>query len=324
MPSTENITIEIEMNKVPDAIGKILGYSYVTQQSDGLYSLRRVLPVRHPLFPFMYAKNVNINYDGQNPGLRTDGSYKHDSLLFIPDQGVKKYGIYDIATLTINFTKPPWITRNDDEFIVINNGEFTRYTSPYQFTPQQEVLTVEGTLSTLVWTEGPKGPGGGSATLENQVKGNIPIYVNKSGIRFRWNAVPYDWVFNASGFPEKLVSVIGQVNSTPFFGFPAQTLRYEPPGISELKYFPVMSTDGLAMPYVDIDFSFQYFDPERVGLAYGDYRGHQLLPTNKPDDNRNLWFGVKYLKEDGSALAGSDKLLREYDFNLLADHWSYT
>lgn len=323
MPSSGSITIELEALKVPDAVGKLLGYSYVDVNEGGVYELVRVLPVRHPVFPFMYAKTLSVQYDGQNPGVRIADSYLRDSVLFIPDQGVKKFGVYDRATITVTFWKPPYIIRTDFDPEVIINGEFTRYVSPYQFSPQQEVLTIEGTLSTLVWTEGPKGAG--SPTLsDNQVKGNIPIYVNKSGVRFRWHGVPYEWIFNNDGFPEKLVEPIGQVNSTPFFGFPAQTLRYEPPAISELKYFPVMDQLGLALPYVDIDFSLQFFDPKREGLAYGDYRGHQLLPSNEPDENRNIWFGVKYLDRNGASLAGSDKLLREYDFNLLSDHWSVT
>lgn len=176
------------------ALQRLLGYSW--RDTSGHESrLRRVLPWQHPYFNQLWVKNITkiqgVRVEGTNYTSPKDG----DESFFVSGGGSGKGTIvntgpwtdYNLAILTIQFWRPPYYVRTDED-ILDGNGqpqEWLRYVDK-DWQPSSQMLSREG--STMVWRV--------NNNTNQGFPGTVGQVVGKYAIKRKWYEIPEAAIFS--------------------------------------------------------------------------------------------------------------------------------
>ncbi len=256
---TEKIAVPFDI--AYDAQLAILGYSYTSGMA-AKASLKRLVPLRHPLYTNYYCSGVNNEYGYQFTG-------KYPSPTGTGNPGVQQFGakyIYSIFDATF---EPNKIYYAPDSAQL---PEYNRYIS-YEYDGRAEFI--ERPFGQMVFTEG---PGAG-----HPFQGRSISIETKADFQVTWWQVPEDWVsingVGLPGFPTKIFNCIGTLNNTAIWNFPKGTLLMLKPKVLRYPCPLMLMNPGTLSPqtfYLDIQLNFVWFDPPGAPTT----KGH----NNKP------WF----------------------------------
>lgn len=264
-----------------------LGFSWV----DGA-RLRRLNPIQHPYWSWMRAArvaHVGVKYTGSKVYTTAHGRGS-------------QFGSarYKLARFTIAFANYPWDFYEDKE-IATPADEWKRNVI-WEQQPTAQMLAAEGGAATLKFAyTAPGGPPAGTS-----FRAQMGTAVGQIKYVLTWKWVPYDYAF-FKRIPTNLYNAVMKLNATTAFGdFPAGTLLFDPPEITNYVY-PVRTRDRVAL-MCDIKVPFTYMNPPRgiTDSAFGGdpriarQRGHNLAPYR----NNNLWYPA--LRASGAPTFDSD------------------
>jgi hypothetical protein len=259
------LTICCPFEKYKSACAYILGYSY-TDEAD---TLRRNLPIFHPIWTWLYAVRIGSirfeKFTGKDVGLY---------------EGSLHFATYEWAHITIDFAQLTYPVFSDSEISTDPNTN-----KPAEYERWCETLTAPYVEMVQV--------NGGQL---KRVRGN-EIYVAtpyvlafqaKTKIKLIWYQVPSNFLANDDGIKSNLLAIQKTVNATPFLGYPAGTLFCEQ--AIDYKGLSPIATDMLGEKFYQykVECDLVHFDPP-VGSGEpstggagtpGTYpaRGWNLLP----------------------------------------------
>lgn len=310
-----------------DIICVCLGYPRV----DGTL-LRREPPIRHPLFPSLYATRV-LNMRGAgpldyfwiesseppppeeeeggeegNPPLADTVAQFLDLLLFDP----KQVGWWKFKRILfeVEYTLLPWDIRSDEETAF-------EYQRNCVIETESDIESYEfqgGSFRFVDLFDGEGKPRPFASTTS--------AILSKKTYRVTWRDVPSNFLMeDGRFFPKKFDEAVGRVNEVEFLGNAAGTLLCKPVRmVRKKKAVFISEEDGTRKPTVvyDCTFEFSHFDPPRPAGATNDIRGHNLFParTSEASDSIEWHFATNTGEIAGQRLFGS------YDFAKLFTHWS--
>jgi hypothetical protein len=274
-----NVVYQLPYEKRYDATVFILGAAWVDYISGGGAVLRRLIPLRHPSYPNLYARK--LSYTGKKfIGKETTGEN-------LPEwKRQDETSMYSIADFNVEFSPLYFKVYTDDEVYNPDTGEYEeweRFCRLY-YQPAPDLITIEN--GSFLWAEGPKT---GQAT-----PANISYPERKADITLKWLFVPQEYTHNADGVPVKIEACIGKLNNATTFGRAAGTLlldsvEFEPVTI------PLVTDDWQAYFANHVTLKFKFFDPPN-GDPGSSIRGHNLLPDRGAD---NTW-SYYYATNDGT------------------------
>lgn len=282
----------------PDVLqvpSKILGWSKANSGTAG--RIERHLPMRHPIWDWMYASRIS-SVKGIGPGelsqlllgSQTSAEFSNTKITGMAAGGA--HSRVQSLLLTVTFTTPNYYVRADADV----SNEWDRYVSKTQ-TPITQVLTREA--GGVIWQE-TGGTGGPSITPPNNVVTSVQGWqaqlVTKTRLRWVWHQVPDNGLFATSngadpevftsssslnnGRAVNLEQAVGKVNNDIFCNYPIGTLLFEGyeliPGQVPLatRYTGGDATEPPPLTW-DVVLNFLHFDPRHIT---GNSRGHNLLP----------------------------------------------
>ncbi len=269
----------IPWNKQRSAARWFLGFA----QTNPIYTLSRENPEAHPLFPWLYACEINFTPFNPVPFLNDDDE---TTLRFVSPFFGNGLVSIDVAShrlvmCTVRFRSFRY-TFLDDTQITDPRMEWMR-NMYLDLEPQIEVLSASG-ISQLVFAEGVvSGPGGPTAG-KTPFTAPIPELLAKATYTLNWMNVPFEYLSSEEDyfFPENIIACLGHVNGDNFpFGssdpfLPGQ-LMFDNVRFVQ-KMFPVAAADPSSpLISVDVSMSLQYFNPPK-GNADSPYYGHVLMP----------------------------------------------
>lgn len=277
-----SLVLKASASTITSVITTLLGS--VERGSDG--RLRRTVAAAHPQFPWMVAERIS--------NIKGIGSYSQAAAIQ-PVEGVALtyFAQYSEYHLDVEFVHQPWsakldsaitmtdFTYYDDDGIGVSSryaNEWDRYTS-YELIPSADLVTATHGSSKFRTTAN-------TAPNGFTYPGAPRVYVGKAVLKLTWHFVPHSLVTDPASI---LVSYLGCVNQTAFFGYPAGSLLYTAVGVR--RYVPpvpysVINGNSVAFSNeynCDIEFVFEYTDRQIAG-AYAPQQsnwlaaGHNLLP----------------------------------------------
>jgi hypothetical protein len=304
-----------------DIVCVCLGYP----RADGKV-LRREPPVRHPLFPSLYATRI-LNMRGAGPMdyFWSEGSEPpppspappvtpetviqfENLLLFDP----KQVGWWKFKRILfeVEYTLPAWDIRTDEE------TEF-EYLRNCVIETESDLESYEFQAGSFRFVDLFDAQG-----KPRPFASTTAAVLSKKTYRVTWRDVPSGFLMPENKFfPDKFDRAVGRVNDAEFLGCAAGTLLCKPIRIARKKR-PVFITEatGTRTPTVVYDcwFEFSHFDPPRPAGATNDVRGHNLFParTDETIDSIEWHFAT-----NTGQLTGQ-RLFRSFDFASLFTHWS--
>ncbi len=294
------MNILVYMQDMPQAIVDLLGTNTVLS---GAHAINRVIPMAHPIFPWLYAERVTsikpFQFVKKGP---------------FPGSGVNTpTALYNHYMLSVLFTQP--------KFTVLNDGQLQQQYGLYN--PDTHMADAKGTIP-FEWYRYVEGVPTGEVEVFSVGQGNLsyrengsqgpnlstqaPIttpwrsFLGRNGIHKIWRRVPLSNLINnfGQGRAANLDQYLQHVNASPFWGYPSFTLKFEsylivpvesvlPPSIQNNR-LPTGSPSLLA----DVKLDFSFFDPPTDAMTHG----HNNIPfsttykwyyasSNKPDDTLN-------------------------------------
>lgn len=309
-----------------DMVATILGTSYVQENVDSNH-FRRITPLRHPLWPSLYAESI-VSIVGEGPSM---GILDPDPNMFEYDE-VVSWARWRQFRVTVSFGMPTYRVMTDAELVEKFEGsdnaagmERFRYVTP-EVHPDIEVISLS--TGEFGYAEIPDGE---TAIPDARVSGEQVAIIPKATYSFHWKDVPMEWISPGSsslgtrGLRYPMLDKIGTVNSQSFFVtdtdattalFPPGTMLMLPPTITR-KPSPLFQKTqyGVVEQIVlaDVELKFAYFDPPRA-KALSTERGHCLMPWR---GNRDTANGVKYILGTRSGTPTGSRLFDSYDHNKL-------
>ncbi len=280
--ASATMTIQCDYNVLDDAARALLGFAFRSPDAPVGRRLKRVLPARHPLFPWMWCTQVNGRGLGPiGPRLNADPSSTMD---FAAN--------YRMGRLNLTFSTLPYDILPDDDASVIADGEWRRFTERNQRPASEGLSEQQGQWKFAEGAVGDPIPGGKSRI------------VTTSMLIWTWKAVPNDCIFDSSGFATNIEPIIGTINADSFAGRAAGTLLCMPP-VYRPYTSPLRPGNLNASNRIwDVEFQLLYKDPSpRVGAT----RGHNLAPL--PGDATGRWA---HFTADGTG--GTDSLYAAGNF----------
>jgi hypothetical protein len=292
---------------------QVRGYAYADSGSP--WRLRRVNPIRHPEYPHLVANRVAFVDSGLagNPENEKQQPYREspeESLL------VRKHGYYCTSLATVDFAAVPYPIVEDDDFNEFwyvyeyqRNVDFQ-----HQYTAETNIISAE-TGRSMAFVEGPP-----DTTPKTTFPSELPEYIQKATLQWKWYNVPHEYIFDQFDYPKKLVEGLGRVNAEDFGGWDRMTLLYNSFQLEKFLY-PWLWDDGAKLPAYgyNVTFVMSHFDP-LSGVENPFYRGHNLLPWVKaPAINGSIWFSARRPNRNGDLGVGGP-LIPTYDFDKLFEH----
>lgn len=245
-------------------------------------SLKRQLPMAHPIFPHLYCSRV-ASAQGVSFTQKTEDAWG-------------TFASYQLVRLGLVFEAPTFAMLDDAELAKDWEGKERNRFLEWQRMPTVESIQHAGSF--FQWEEG----GGSGPTIGKEVPFGVPHYLSKVGLQFTWKMVPVDYALDANYAATKIESCLGKLNKTPIWGCAAGTL-----------YFAGMRLEKRGSPFLlpnvptnypqyllDIPMQFKFFDPPKGGTV----RGHNLSAWND-----GLWYAMK------CASNGNKRLYEEAEFN---------
>lgn len=277
-------------------ITEILGTATV-----GTRRLYRVMPLAHPLFPWMYAYRIaSIQGIGKPSSTQASGDgYEVDTITAT----TASYPYYEIV---VEFAPRMYAVTEDE---MVDNYSLTWYNTDgtttttqvyrewarftdYEIRPAPEIITGQQGQSYFVKDLSAISPFTTADRPHSQTFQGLPRIVSpRAQIVFKWMQVPFSYIDSGSSF---IMAHIGKINQNAWYGWPAGSLLYE--GVNVRRYTPPApqlripddALDTTAQKLCDIEFNFTYVKrsqssvPSLSGIN-GSWvaAGHNLLP----------WFG---------------------------------
>ncbi len=291
------------------AVTQILGD---TSASDGSFGLKRVLPLCHPAFQWMYASAI-IEIRGVGQPTYADTPNANVGLEVKPISN--KFALYPKYYFTVEFTPRPYVLLKDSKIGTVartwfnEDGNATHYGYAEEWKrytdwePQAQADSVTATQGEMIFR------GTQAAVKDYRYPGMPRMFLNNQLIKFTWYQVPFSFVASRNSFIKKYR---GRINQHDWFNWEAGELlylnysivRYTPP-VQALTNFPnPFDPDGepgavmfSTAKFVDIEFQFL----ETVRTTDDDYTptngnwlvaGHNLLPIAK--DRKNFHYATSY------------------------------
>lgn len=283
------------LDDLQEAITQILGGLESTDPGDG--RLQRILPMAHPMFPWLYASNIS-SCRGIGVPIKTTAAAELET------PPLPFFALYPEYELTVDFTPRPYAVLADLTVPVKKNQywynaagaqqlstfaqEWTRFTD-YQVHPQPETITAQqGTMQFATQSGGAPN----TYPLDALIRKTIPNQL----IKMKWYQVPYRYVESANSY---LDSLAGSINQNAWYGWPAGSLLYL--NFLPHRYTPPVQALDLWLPgqystekWCDIEFSFIQTNRTGTDLPQGTVvpgrpdmqnanpnwlaAGHNLLP----------------------------------------------
>lgn len=249
---------------------------------------------------------------------------------------------YEKAKVQVEFWQPPWpiIEDTDPTFATVDSGGGVMvplseaYRNVFWTTePTLDVLALEGGQgNSLFWREGKTQTilmGGGTVP---EVATNIPARTSsavqpplsgfKSPTGFlepklmdvaNWMHVPERFIFDANLIPTKILTCLGKINSTDWFGYEAGTVLFMGASFQPVVW-PIYSIDQPTVHLWNVKYHFKYHNPTR--------RPDGELTPNPAGAGKKGWRLFKY--QDGFAYWATrfngDDLYYSVDFRDLFKH----
>lgn len=320
MESAEaTLTYSVKWKKARSFLRWMLGFSYADNGEP--YKLRRENPQIHPRFPWLTAATVSFSdhvpkyndesgdpgptYEGGdplNPKL-TSGAPNYPAAIFDPN-GIVKTGFYEKTYATVRFVQRPWIFRPDSAISTYSDEVYRNVV--WDVSPQVEMLSAEGPLGQLKWTE----TGTGGPTIGQPIPAAFGTLVPKATYALTWMWVPEEYLSNDefAFFPAKMLDPMGKANSVDFGTFTTATGLIMPPKFQRFQ-FPIVTYDGLPYFGYNVTIPIVYFQPRPRGATSPSDDGYRLLPW--PSNLK--WYSAK--RADNTTY-----LYQEADFNKIFQH----
>jgi len=277
-------------------IPQILGSHSVINAPGIGPSLSRLIPAKHPRFPWMFATDMSLEGQGKIYA-KYDKMADNAGLPNGPGL-LGTWGDMDHWIIRIKFEALPYVVLPDPV-----NAEYQRWTEWEPLKPTVETLARRG----RTWYFTHSNP----AAAVTSPPGDTLLRVPKAKLTLWWRNVPTNYVLKGGVFPPNIINGIGKVNSESFpkwspqgdvnanasFQFrPGTLLMLAPEFIlkNNVPAFLAQNGDPLLTQFYnkvcDVKFEFLYFDPPsqdptQVRLPTGDnilVRGHNLFPTPFP------------------------------------------
>jgi hypothetical protein len=294
------VTIICAFAKYKSAVTYILGYSYV----DSSLFLRRLTPVFHPQWSWLYARAV--------VGVKFLGPVGKAKQNF---DGSLYYSTYQYAEIQVEFCEVRYPIYEDDEVTY----EYERYTEQVPAACAELVQIDGGQLIAYA-------PSVTFVDQKNYIAApHVIARQEKNAFDLIWREVPEAFLFDQDetsstyGKAVKIAAIQKRVNSETFFGWRPGTLLCEEATMS-ISPSPVATdvTVGLRFMY-DVTFKMKGFDPEPGDPAVEKY-GWNLLPgpRNTSGASGDRLFAYFYYTHDGT-LDGKP-LFESYDFASVFTH----
>jgi len=287
--SDSQLTIDLEQA----ALLEILGDSD-TQEGEG--RLIRRLPLCHPKWPWLFAREAQIRWLGLRDPTSNDTGYLEPADVTLEAPAITDQTFRYVRTeIEITFAPRPYEVFSDallapESFTyfdfngviqpAVDSREYLRYTDQ-QIDGAPQVASAQH--GQLVFRTG----GGGSP--DKQTFSGFPyIFLPDAELSVTWYQVPYS-LFTDTSHP--MWTLIGTVNQTEFLGRPPGSLLYRLP--KARRYTPVSpffsedlgTTAFTAEKQCDITFSFTYTarratDPPNLAATNGSWvaDGHNTQP----------------------------------------------
>lgn len=290
------MTFYIPGDKLKAFVLYCLGGAYV----DSGNNLRRLLPMYHPIWTWLWAtKIVSINGEG----FRGDDS----ASVIYSDQVTP--ALWEKYTVVVAFDQLPYDVLSDSDPAMgtgASYSEVNRFVS-YEFIPNVQLASIEN--GQLIYDAN-----GGDAWNGKPVPAQtlqIKARRETAGIKLRWWYVPAEFIHARNTLPSKLLSIQGTVNNATFFGEDAETLLCEDVKLEKFV-FPFL-TDAFGQLYFGyhIDFTLLWYDPTPKGKAAETRHGWNFALA--PGDPSLQYYYVK--------TSGGTPIYTPYDFSTAFTHY---
>lgn len=295
---------------IPNLIGPIRDILGASIYSNGLLTrMSRILPLQHPLFPWMFATEItSIQGRGQASGVR---AYHRRA-----DTHGVNWQYYRQYRFVVVFSGVKYAVKKDEG---TEQSELYRYVERYHQLGLENIIRPGNSFR---WVNGTPPAG---ATIPFGFVARAP----KGVLTYVWKNVTRFGLFGANGVskPKRILDGLGKVNETTFDGYPPGQLLMLPPKfvVNCAPYSVITSTTGptvgrgtadMNLTY-DVEMPFSFIDPPLAGnfnyqLAPLYKRGgHNLFPP-PPGAQRHFWYPATR-----TGANDSDSLYQPYDFHRL-------
>lgn len=280
---------------------KCIGYHYVDESK----RLRRVIPIKHPYYDWMYCTGVS-DFRGKAPDFVEGIKETYEAPGALPSLAK-----YKKVMATLEFQTPPAGVQFKEDTEVAATGEYDRYVS-VDIKPKYEILSVDA--GQIVFANGP-------AAILNQPVGSFTfIPETKANVVVTWYRVPRSYIFDEFN-PSKILACMGKVNSAEIWGFGAGTLLFLGDGL-EFSYKPAplrIGGESAGLCYVDVKLPFLWFNPTNAIAAPdagNDVRGHNLKPAPYGSTEVGKYYPIRFNR------TGSTEVFTSADFTTMFTHWA--
>ncbi len=238
---------------------ELLGYSYRTviplpaQVGFNSSTLHRNLPWQNPMWDQLYVKRI-ASVKGIGPEGKASGVENVLAGLATEQRGLTS--AFDFAQLTIEFWRPPYFVRSDDQIPTDFLGrpkEWLRYfdkqwTINTQMFAREGQMFVYGTFDNGTGTfPGPDPTGSGS---QLPIKASIASPISKVRLQRKWYEIPEACLFSQLGVADNqdVGAAINVPEGIPFNQLYMQTpttnpiTGYTQDAIANPRYFPITGT----------------------------------------------------------------------------------
>jgi hypothetical protein len=313
----------IPWNKQRSATQFFLGFAFV----DANFILHRANPEAHPVFPWLYASEVNFTpFNPMVNAANPDAPLQFVSPFFGNGLVAINVAFHRLAVCTVRFRNYRY-SFLDDEDITDPRMEWMRNVY-LDLDPKVEALSADG-IAQLAFVETsarvpgpPTIPAGPSIAPGSQQPFPAPVaeLMGKATYTLNWVNVPFEYLSNEDDyfFPANILACLGKTNSQNFpFGssdpfLPGQLL-FDSVKFTQ-KVFPVAALDPSSpLVSVDVSIALHYFNPQK-GNQSSNVFGHNLMPWRA----NGLWYQATRVDQGATPPAASTstpQMLASTDFN---------
>jgi len=303
----------------------------------GTRKLARVLPLAHPLMPWMYASRITSIQGVGRADTRQAAGAEYEVALITSETAAYPYYEFGIEFTPRMYSVHPdeaiydapltWYDVDGSPVTTQVQEEWRRFTD-YEIRPNPEIITAQQGQSFFATSDDDLTPTPAIGDASNphgfSFQGFPRICVPRAQIIFKWFQVPFRYVDSPDSY---LTEFIGRVNQNKFLDWPAGSLLYE--GLSVRRYPPAAPTltfvdggVGLSTEKLcDIEFQWSYVRREQEDVPNFSAinpnwiaAGHNLMPWM---GDRNFYHAVYPLPGDTNETSGWKPTFESVPFELL-------
>lgn len=217
-------SIVVRWEDVFEACADILGFATVDRLTG---KLKRKLPVKHPLYEWLYAQRLVSVKPYAPTGVKQQQP---------PGRGA--VAVFRWHVITIQFGVPPYAVLSDNQLQTLWAGDESR-----RFVELREEYSVEvlnRQAGEFRYVEGAAGQPQGQS-----VPFGVSQLLTKRSLALKWYNVPeYPGIYDSNGLLAKIDPLVGKVNSVAFRGHEAGTLLFGTPVVEPVP-MPVDPLRGM-------------------------------------------------------------------------------